>query len=260
MIATLRYELVRISTVRSTKICLALTFLLATGLAFLVATPQERMDDSGILVPAPVEWLGAFGFPLTLSAVFVSVIAAQAIGQEYRFGLIRLTLTAFPDRMQVLLAKVTIVVAASIVVALASFLGSELGVTLRGHPVPPVDATGPDSTYFLRAVVFVVLWGLSAFGLAGVTRQTAVGIAVPLVSGFIVEQILTAVLRERADWLVRILPWSSATRWFESSDPTSSGGLSDLSLTVGWAALGVFACWVAALLVIETAMFLRRDA
>ena len=48
--------------------------------------------------------------------MLASVLAAQSIGQEYRFGLIRLTLTAFPDRAQILVAKLVVVVGAALVV------------------------------------------------------------------------------------------------------------------------------------------------
>jgi hypothetical protein len=124
----------------------------------------------------------------------------------------------------------------------------------------------PDSTYLLRGAVFVALWGISAFALAGLTRQTAVGIAVPLVSGLIVEQIVGAVLRDRAEWVVKVLPWSSASRWFQepvSADPSAGGGGTGFGLDdlpVAWGAVGVFAVWVLALVALEVVAFVRRDA
>ncbi|CAB4923984.1 unannotated protein [freshwater metagenome] len=257
MIASLRYEWVRISTVRSTKIFLVLALVLSAGLAYLIASPQHAsFDDQGSPVgPETVNWFGAFGFPLTLVAVLASVVASQAIGQEYRFGLIRLTLTAFPRRLRTLSAKLIVVVLAGLAFALVSFLGSEIGVSLRGHPVPPEGVAAPDSSYLVRGAVFVVLWGLSAFAIAGVTRQTAVGIAVPIISGLIVENLLLFVLTNRADWLVKILPWSTAARWMspdDSSDP--------LGRAVAWPALGVFGVWVLVFLVAQVVTFQRRDA
>jgi ABC-type transport system involved in multi-copper enzyme maturation permease subunit len=266
VIATLRYEWVRISTVRSTRICLVLAFLIAAGLGYLIAQPSEIMDAEGNLTAGPIEWWGAFAYPLTFIAVLAAVVASQAIGQEYRFGLIRLTLTAFPARVQVLVAKVVMVVLACLALVAASYLGSFLGVSLRGHPFPPADVISPDSTYLVRGAVFVALWGISAFALAGFTRQTAIGIAVPIVSGLIVEQLVGAVLRDRAEWVVKVLPWSSAARWFQqpvSGDPSAGGGGSGFGLDdlpVGWAAVGVFAVWVAVFLAFEVVSFVRRDA
>jgi ABC-2 type transport system permease protein len=261
VIAALRYELVRVRTVRSTWIGLGAAFVIALGLGFLIATPNEFYDESGTLVGTSVDWLGAFTFPLSVTAIAAAVLASQAIGQEYRFGIVRLTLSAFPRRARVLTAKLVVVALLSVAVAALSLLGSWLALVLRGFPSPPEAVAGPDGTFFVRGLVFMVLWAFSAFALAGITRQTAVGVAVPIVSGFIVEQILGVVLSERAEWLVRILPWSTAGRWAQTPvDVTDVGGGGGLDLPVGWAALGVFGVWVVVLLVGQVVLFLRRDA
>lgn len=256
MITALRYEWVRLTTIRSTWISLVFALVISTGLAWLISAPSEFYDETGSVVgQQPGDWYGAFGFPLTLTAVVASVIASQAIGQEYRFGIIRLTLTAFPQRARVLTAKLAVVVVAAIGIALVSYAGSYLGVLLRGYPTPPEGVTTVDSTFFVRGIAFVVLWSLASFALAGIVRQTAVGIAVPIVSGLIVENILQFVLFERAEWLAKILPWSTASRW-----PSTPDQIGENVLATGWAALGIFAIWVAVFLVLEAVAFLRRDA
>ncbi|MFN8167609.1 MAG: ABC transporter permease [Candidatus Nanopelagicales bacterium] len=262
MSAALRYEWVRITTVRSTRISLVLAVLFAMGLGYLATNPNyNEFDDQGLPVgPGTVDWYAAFAFPLLIMAVIASVLAAQSVGQEYRFGLIRLTLTAFPRRGRILTAKILMVVLASVVVTLLSYLGSWIGVALHGYPTPPANVVEtPDGTFFLRGVVFVVLWALSAFALAGLTRQTAVGIAVPVISGLIAENIVATLLRDRAGWLVDVLPWSTASRWASSPLEAEPGVVVD-SPPVGWSALGVFAVWVAILVAFEVVAFLRRDA
>jgi ABC-type transport system involved in multi-copper enzyme maturation permease subunit len=263
MSAALRYEWVRVLTVRSTWICLVLTFVGVGGLAFLASNPVYLdASDTGLGQPT-VLWWDAFAQPLLLTAILASVVAAQNLGQEYRFGLIRLTLTAFPQRGRILLAKVLAVVAVALAFTAVSYAASWLGVTLHGYPVPPASATAVDSTFLLRGAAFLVLWSLSAWALAGITRQTAVGIAVPLVSGLIVEQILSAVLRDRLPWLVDVLPWSTAARWASTASVgVAPDGSADITSgpPVGWSAVGVFGCWVLALVVAEVAAFLRRDA
>lgn len=259
--AALRYELVRVTTIRSTRIMAVLSLLMGLGLGWLASQPSVQFDDAGneLDIVFPVQYWQAFSVPLLLVAVLASVVGAQALGQEYRFGLVRLTLTAFPRRGQVLTAKVLVVVAASAVFTLVSYAGSFLAVLLRQQPLPPDGMPIPDSTFLLRGVVFVVLWALSALAIAGLTRQTALGIAVPIVSGLIVEQILAALLRERAGWLVDALPWSSAARW-DAVPLTSDGGPLLDQPPVAWAAIGVFAVWVVVLLALEVVAFLRRDA
>jgi ABC-type transport system involved in multi-copper enzyme maturation permease subunit len=265
VIAALRYEWVRVSTVRSTRICLVLTALLAGLGGYAVAHPHQDLNQFGDTVgPVLVDWYGAFSSTLAVSVVIVSVVAAQAIGQEYRFGIIRLTLTAFPNRMQVMAAKLVAVVAIGVVFTIVSYAASWIGVTVRGYPTPPASTLVPDSTFLLRGAVFMVLWALSAFALAGMTRQTAIGIAVPVVSGVIVEQLLGVLLSGRSTWLAHALPWSNAGRWSDVVPTLPAGSERQVDLTgyppVAWAAVGIFAVWVALFLVVETVTFLRRDA
>lgn len=254
MKAALRYEWVRISTVRSTRILLVVVLVTAAALGWLVANPRYvGFDEAGNPIGPPVvDWWNAFGMPLSLTAVLTSVVASQAVGQEYRFGLIRITLTAFPRRWRILAAKLLVVMGACVVLALVSFLGSELGLAIRGYPTPPASSPSPPDLYPLKGVTLVLLWGLSAFALAGITRQTAVGIAVPVISGVIVETLLIGLLSDRAEWLSHVLPWSTAGRWARL--PAEQGPPS------GWAALAVLGAWVVGLLAVQVTAWIRRDA
>jgi ABC-2 type transport system permease protein len=249
MRAALRYERVRVLTVRSTKICLVLVVLMVLGLAYL--TGQAGSEGQ-------VLWWDAFVQPLFLAAILASVVAAQNLGQEYRFGLIRITLTAFPRRGQILSAKGVFVVLAALAFMTLSYAASWVALALQGKPTP--TGTGgleADSLLLVRGAVLMALWCLSAWAIAGITRQTSLGIIIPVVAGLIVEPILGAVLGDRAEWLVKILPFSSAGRWAESG--AIDGGIGD-SLPVGWEALGIFGLWVLVLVVIEAVLFTRRDA
>jgi ABC-type transport system involved in multi-copper enzyme maturation permease subunit len=255
MMAALKYEWTRLWTVRSTYIMLGLALLLSAALSFLIvlATQSETSDpNQGGPPPGTLDWFTSFSAPMTFAAVLASVLGAQAMGQEYRFGLIRLTLTEFPNRITIFLAKTVMVVLAAALIALVSYLGSWIGLALHGMPTPPTGVTVPDATFFARGIVFVVLWALSSFALAGITRQTAIGIAVPIVSGLIVENVLIGFFSEKATWLVEHLPWSSASRWAGSSDFVQGPS--------GWSGLGVFAVWVAVFFIVELVLFMRRDA
>jgi ABC-2 type transport system permease protein len=261
VIAALRYEWVRVSTIRSTRIALIIAVLAAALLGWVATAPTySNFDETGPVGPPTVAWWDAFGQPLLFAAILASIVAAQNIGQEYRFGLIRLTLTAFPQRPRIVAAKLVSVVLTGVVFAAVSYAGSWVGVTVRGYPAPPPEAAPVDSTYLLRGVVFLVLWAISAWALAGITRQTAIGIAVPVVSGFIVEQILGGVLADRVPWMQDVLPWSNATRWL-AAPLVPVEGIPDQHLPpVAWGAVGVFAVWVVVLVVLEIVSFLRRDA
>jgi ABC-type transport system involved in multi-copper enzyme maturation permease subunit len=253
MIAALKYEWARFWTVRSTYIMLALALIISAGLSYLIVQVSQTTDpNNGGGPPGGIDWFTSFAAPMTFAAVLASVLGAQAIGQEYRFGLIRLTLTEFPNRVTILIAKILMVVFAGVLVALVSYIGAWLGLAVHGHPTPPDGVTVPDSTFVARGIVFVVLWALSSFALAGITRQTAIGIAVPIVSGLIVENILIGFFSAKATWITEHLPWSSAGRW------AGDNGFS--TAPSGWSALATFAVWVAILVIAEVVIFLRRDA
>jgi ABC-2 type transport system permease protein len=261
MAHSLAYERVRITTVRSTWISLALAVLLPMGLAALAASPNPIYDEQGNQIGETVDWIGGLGAPLMITAVIASVVASQAIGQEYRFGIIRLTLTAFPRRIDVLLSKILVVTAASVVLALVSFASAWAILALRGYPAPPPDVVAPDAGFYVRGILSVVLWALSAFALAGITRQTAIGIAVPIISGFIVEQIVGALVGGRAAWVADILPWSALGRWGQSPQPVDPGFEEAFHQPpVGWGGIGVFVVWLALFLALQVWAFLRRDA
>jgi ABC-2 type transport system permease protein len=245
----LRYEQVRVLTVRSTRICLALTAVGVLGLGYLAA--QAGIDGDQVL------WRNAFVQPLLLAAIIASVVAAQSLGQEYRFGLIRITLTAFPRRGRILAAKAIVVVVAALVFVAVSYAASGIAAAIQGPPPAGDPSQAIDGGLLLRGAVLMGLWCLSAWAIAGITRQTALGIIVPVVAGLIVEPILGAVLSGRADWLVAVLPWSAAGRWAETASLTIEDGT---TIPAGWEGLGVFGLWVVLLVVIQAVLFTRRDA
>ncbi len=265
MAHSLAYERVRITTVRSTWISLGLAVLLPMALAALASNPNPVYDEMGNQVGEQIDWTQGIGAPLVITAVIASVVAAQAIGQEYRFGVIRLTLTAFPRRIDVLISKILVVAVTSALFALVSLASAWVVLALRGYPTPPDYAIAPDAGFYIRGVLSVVLWGLSAFALAGITRQTAVGIAVPIISGLIVEQIVGALVGSRAQWLADILPWSALARWGQTPAAEQPGFDPSMDPTfheppVGWGGVGVFAVWLAVFMALQIWAFLRRDA
>ncbi len=245
MTGELRYEWRRITTVRSPWICLALAFV--AGVALILLGTSDTASDGGM---RPNPWLTMLTVPLMVANILATVVAAQAIGQEYRFGMIRLTLTAFPRRLPMLAAKAGVVVLWCLGLFLACLAGSWLALALRGAPTPVGGIPDGTTGLLVRALLVLVGWAGLAFAIATITRLTPLGIALPLVWGLLVESLLLALLRW--DWLERVLPFRAAVV------ATARGG-GDGPLTP-WAGLGVFWIWAAALLVAGLVLFERRDA
>jgi ABC-2 type transport system permease protein len=244
--AVVAYEQRRIRTIRSTWVILLVTLLLAAGVAALIASLANIDPETGQRgAPAPMrEILTLVGNPIVV--VPVSVLAAMAFGGEYRFGLIRQTLTAFPVRSRVYLAKLWVaslwilaflVLATLVAVAVAYAFRSNL--IFEPLTLENLGVVG-------RSLVVGLGFCLYAFALVVITRNQALSIVILLVWTLLVESILTGFLASRWEWLPKVLPMSAGQRFV---------GGEDLLLSAG--------CYfglLAALLLLGWAMFARRDA
>src|SRR4051794_40212610 len=99
----LRYEWVRLKTLRSTWWLTGLA-VLATALLALTALGVHEgpltVEDYGNVITQP----GLF-----FSSIFLSLIGTFSMGHEYRYGTIRPTLSAVPRRSHLMAAKVAVV-------------------------------------------------------------------------------------------------------------------------------------------------------
>ncbi|HQZ84014.1 MAG: type transport system permease protein [Actinomycetota bacterium] len=249
--AVVKYERRRIRTIRSTWVILILTLLLTAGVTALVIaagnidpeTGQDLGDATGDQVMSAV----FSGSVLILTLVPLVTLAAIAFGGEYRFGLIRQTLTAFPRRTPVFLAKLLVVVGyivAFLVLAMALVLAATQVFRNSVGPIPDWTVLGLSMG---RALAFAVGYCLFAFALAVITRNQAIAIIIPIVWAVIVESVLLGFLGSRFEWLPKVLPINSGSIFVQ--------GEQDM-----WQGAGVFLAWILAALIGGWILFTRRDA
>ncbi len=141
MTDALKYELMRIRTIRSTWWLTILAILFGTAISFLVSwgiseefkssgdTPSA--DEIGLLAPMIVGHFSGDGAPFFIP-YFLAMVGVFAWGHEYRHGMIRATLTALPSRTDAWVAKYLVVGAWVVLVTLVTLLVSALG----RHHVP----------------------------------------------------------------------------------------------------------------------------
>ncbi|MFN8184249.1 MAG: ABC transporter permease [Candidatus Nanopelagicales bacterium] len=242
----LMYEWRRARSIRTTWITSLFVILAVVGFAYLFSVAATDVDGNPLRVPAAeVVSQSVIGNPIVM--VLVASLGAMAFGHEYRYGTIRLTLTAFPRRTGVFFAKllatllipllvVAIAVAASygLLVALGSADTTFLGDT---------SVTWTDAIW--QIVVFCLTYAVLAFCLTVITRNHPLGIIGPLLLS-LVETALIAILGGRAEWLPKVLPLSSMQSWFSGEEVTRS--------------VAVWAAWLLALLVLGFVLLRRRDA
>ena len=272
MIDALRYEIVRLRTIRSTYwligIALVMQFLISMLIAGLFpdAGPLSGGDDAFAILLT----MGAsFGVAPLFIAYIMGLLGVFSMGHEYRHDMIRATLTAISSRPAIMAAKVITTAGIAAAVAFACSLLALLNGALFGVGAP--SFTGwRDLT--LGTVLFTVLFALSGLAIASLTRNQTVAVSLVLLIPSVLESIAkTIVLAIKASsdnpsgeggvaTIVKFLPYDAGGQMYTR---ISIGRMLEIFGIVPFGPVGgglVMAGFVVILLAASTALFLRRDA
>jgi len=272
MIDALRYEYVRLRTIRSTYWLIGLALVLQLVLALLIAWSLDRSTtfgggDETFDILATIG--GSTGAPL-LMAYVVGLLGVFSTGHEYRHGMIRATLTAIPNRTHVFWAKVVSTAAVSAVTALLCVLIGLVGIVAFGLDLP-------SGTRFLEVsagtVLYTALFALSGLAFAALVRNQTAAVAllmlVPSLFEFVVQSIVVIIKTNSDDprgsggvtTILKFLPYDAGSQMYVQSSINGfvqrALGAEPFGAVGGGIVMGVF---VAVLLGAAYALFLRRDA
>ncbi|HZJ27914.1 MAG TPA: ABC transporter permease [Acidimicrobiia bacterium] len=242
MTAAMRGEWLKLRTVRSPKVLVAIAVLLT----WLIAGLSTRdYDGSG----RPVELVAGAG---TLTLVLLLVLGVQMFAQEYRFGTIRTTFTAVPVRRRVVSAKVMVGAAVGGVTGALAVGGAALVTTIvlssRGYDLPSNDRLAEVAIAYVIVGALAVVFGI---GVGALTRNPAFGITLVLVLGLVVEPLVSVFTS--AD-VARGFPLMSGFGAFPYSFAEGT------AFTPWYVSALVFAAWSSLLVVGGGLMVERRDA
>jgi ABC-2 type transport system permease protein len=256
MTATLVSEWTKLTALRSTRITVTLSIVLAVALSAITCIvigitwddwkPADRADFDAVSTPL----IGGL-----VTAILFAVLGVRAVAAEYASGMMRLTLTATPRRGRVLLAKTAVVTAITLVAGSIA----TLAMVLAGPAI--FDAYGIEtgdlgSSDALRLLVGSSLLGpvLPVIGVALATmlRSTA-GAITALLGLLFLPAILGPALPSFVEEHILIyLPGAA-------SEAVTGDNTSDHHLSSG-AAIPVLAAWLAIFLGAAYATLTRRDA
>jgi ABC-2 type transport system permease protein len=247
-------EILKVLTLRSTAITVGLTVifgLLVTGLVTNAASHHS-----------PGYYIGFDPTQNSLTGLIVAgltggVFGALLITGEYSSGTIRAAIAATPRRPILLVAKIGVAAAITVVFCeLLSFVSFFLGqAVLSGGGAPSADLGSPGA---LRAVVmtgaFVALMALMSFGFGLIVRSTAAAIATFVGVVFVLPLVMRGI--SQAD--LRYVPTIILTNSIMSTVNQGPGGaLRPLSPAIG---LSLMAVYAALALIAGAVLFVRRDA
>lgn len=200
MMANLKYEFIKLFTVRSTYI------LSILGLAFsafiMIITLITTANPHNLVGPEALKHV-IFDAPGVVTLIGV-VAAILVFGHEYRHNVISYTLTASRSRLKIMLAKLAVVVFYSAVISLLA-IGVALvcyyvGLGFRAGDVSPPAWGSAAWGFLLRAVLYSV--GLASLAL--LITSIARNIVFAIVAFFMlptIEQILSIWLKDNVVYL-----------------------------------------------------------
>lgn len=271
MIDALRYEYLRLRTIRSTYwlIGIALTFQLVMSL-ILAAVIASSASFGGDEIFDVLATIGASsGVAPLFIAYIIGMLGVFSMGHEYRHGMIRATLTAIPSRTHVFLAKIITTVAISALTALLCVVIALLCIIGFGLEQPSAEAL---INMAAGTAIFTALFSLSGLAFAAITRNQTAAVALLLLVPSVLESIVRAVViaikaasdQPRAEGgvteILKFLPYDAGGKLY------TRASLDDLLEFLGYTPFGpiggglVMAVFVAALLAIAYVLFQRRDA
>jgi ABC-2 type transport system permease protein len=250
----LAVERIKLFTTRSPLWCTVAALFVTIGFAALIAGVDTESP--------PTIASSQFGYGFGL--VVIMVMAALAITTEYRFGTIRATFQAVPNRTAALLAKTTVVALfAGLIGEITAFGSLAIAKLIR----PGADL-GLNTAYEWRQVAGVGLVyaaaAVIAVAVGTLVRHSAGAVSLILIYSQLVES-LVVLIPKIGDDIQKWMPFYVANKFLTgdpdiTSRPVSEGPPpSDAVLSPGWAA-AYFVGFALVMLVVALFAANKRDA
>jgi hypothetical protein len=269
MTGALKFEWVRITTIRSSYWMSGLALLLTAGITLLIALFVSASDMTDMDIPQVTTYAvlaGATGpiIPI-MAAPFYAVMGCMAIGHEYRYGTNKATLTAIPDRVVLLTAKLIVLLGWVLVVIAANVLVNLFITWLF------LDQTNFDSGMLrpiLTYALYCVGFAIAGFGLTALLRNMTGAIVAVLTYPLVVEPIVYGITvaigsnnNPGVGKLTNLLPAAAGRRMmFDPYDIFAGFGQTNIDVWGIGAAIAVFVIGVLITLAAGITSFIQRDA
>jgi ABC-2 type transport system permease protein len=251
----LAVERIKLFSTRSPWWCMAMALGLTVGFTAIIAA------NSNVEFPLTVQ---ATQFTHTFGLYVIMVMAALAITTEYRFGTIRATFQAVPNRFSPLVAKAVVVaVLAGIVGEITAFASWGTSRILQPDMNLALDSAN-DWRHVAGVGLVYAVGAVLALAVGLLVRQTAAAVAIILVFPLLVESLVGLIPKIGTD-IQEWLPFQSAGN-FVLGSPDASGrpveaGPVATDLPLGpWGSLAYFTAISVGLLVVALVVTNKRDA
>jgi ABC-type transport system involved in multi-copper enzyme maturation permease subunit len=251
----MRAEWIKLSSLRSMRITLAVSFVLMAGVgAISAAVTAANWGSTGLAQRATLDPATTVLSGYQFAQLAVGILGVLAISNEYSSGMIRATLTAVPTRLPVLWAKAAVFSAVTFVtMTVSALIGFWAGGDILAGKHLDLSLADPA---MLRAVLgaglYLAVIGLIGVALGALLRSTAGAIA-SLVGILMLLPLLGSLLGSGfKDHIAPYLPNNAG-----SAIMTTRAAADTLS---PWAGFAVMCLWGAIALAAAAYTLIRRDA
>ncbi|MER5437651.1 ABC transporter permease [Streptomyces sp. NPDC002790] len=232
--AVLHSEWIKVRSLRGSFGSLLAVFIatLAVTILAFATIGQAEADDGGDLL------FEAF-YALNFGQIAVLAFGATAVSSEYLNNALRVSLAAVPNRNRFYAAKMAVVGASALVVAMVTSFAS----FLVGQAFMGPYALGLGDPGALRACVgggvYLALMALLAAGLTAVLRSAVAVLSILVPFLLIVSFVVGDIAGSAADYL----PDRAGQQILHQHTEGSLGPWTGLAVTALWAAAAVLAGW-----------------
>lgn len=269
-----RSERIKLTSLRSIRLTLLITVLFGLGLSAMIALLWSRdIGGEGAMVSSDPAGLQTYllivsTFTAPFLALVFGVLGVFAISSEYSSGMILSTLTAVPRRSPVFAAKALVTASIAAITALLLVLGG-LGIAVAFLPEAAGEiASTAVISGALGTVAYLVLIALLAFGIAGLLRSTAGGIAVVAGLTFVLPIAFQLLMLTGWEWVPTVSAYLPAELGSTLSQGIAESVPAEVAAIEGggaagpgyWVALASMVGWAAIAAVPAALAFQRRDA
>ncbi|OXM51038.1 ABC transporter permease [Amycolatopsis alba] len=240
----LAVERIKLFTTRSPWWCalIALSVVIGFAAIFAGALPAGEFTD-----------VSNTQFGYTFGMTVIMVLAALSVTTEYRFGTIRTTFQAVPNRKAALLAKTGVVALLSLVIGEIAAFGA-WGLASAMRPEDLMLNTAAEWLSVAGVGLVFALASVIAVAVGILIRQSAGAISLLLIYVLAVENLIRLIPKigqDIYDWM----PFHVADRFVTGSGPA----VADAPLSQG-GSLAYFAGFALVMLIISLVVAEKRDA
>jgi len=249
MLPTIKSEIRKLLTVRSTYFLAAIALALTVLFAFYFEGYKGNTGSAASMV-TPSALQEIVGNGAGLGVMFLAIIAILFMAHEYRYNTIAYTLTLNTRRTKVLLSKMLVISGFAVIfgfiaagVALGGYM---LGLSLRDATLPAQEFNA--FVQIGRVAFYYVGYAILGILIACLARSVVGAVSTLLLYSAVVEPILGLLLRDNAKYL----PVTALDSTVGAAMVTNMlSANTAILVSVGYLGVGLIITWI---------MFVKRDA